>query len=347
MSHFNQAYIWRSSKHSLRIEPRTIWVCLGLLLAIFCISIWSIGAGDFPIAVPDIFASLFGNGSKSHDFIIFRLRLPRLFTGIAVGACLGMSGAIFQSLARNPLASPDVIGFNAGATLGAVAMIIIFGASALGVALGAMTGGVLTALLVFILSWRGGISPYRLVLVGIGIGLTAYAGVDFIMTRSDIFSAAAATQWITGSLNASLWRDVYFAAISFGILGAAALAWQMPLNRLEMGDDMAQALGVRINAVRIMMTLIGVLLASVAVAIAGPITFVALVAGPIARRLTNGSGACLGAAALVGILVLISADLAGRMAFAPTQLSAGVFTAIMGAPFLLWLLATQIRKGAM
>lgn len=347
MSNIANGYVLRRGGFSIRFEGRVIIASLGLIAVIIAISIWSISAGDFPMSVGDVLASLTGQGSKTHDFIIFSLRLPRLLTGLAVGAAFGMSGAIFQSLARNPLASPDIIGFNSGAALGAVILIIAFDASGAAVTLAAIGGGLATAALVFILSWRGGINPYRLVLVGIGIGFTAYAGVDFLMTRSDIFAAAEATQWLTGSLNARVWRDVYTTGIGFAILAPIALFLQISLDRLEMGDDMAAALGIRINMVRACIAIVGVLLVSLAVASAGPIAFVALVAGPIARRLSDSSGPCLGTAALVGALVLISADLAGRMVFAPNQLPAGVFTAIMGAPFLLWLLATQIRKGAM
>lgn len=342
----NNAYIWRSKGFSVRFDPRTIWASLVLIAVIFLLCIWSISAGDFPMGIGDVFASLIGEGQKSHDFIIYKLRLPRLLTGMAVGAAFGMSGAIFQSLARNPLASPDIIGFNSGAALGAVIMIISFSATGFMIAVGAVAGGLLTALAVFLLSWKGGLNPYRLVLVGIGIGFTVYAGVSFLMTRTDIFYAAAAQHWLTGTLNARIWRDVYLTWLGFGLLAPMALALQMSLDRLEMGDDMAQALGIRINIVRALVAIIGVLMVSIAVAGAGPIGFVSLVAGPIARRLTLSSGACLGSAALVGALVLISADLAGRIAFA-AQLPAGVFTAVIGAPFLLWLLATQIRKGAM
>ena len=346
MSVLPKAYIWRNNSFSLRFDPRTIWACLALLAVIFMVAIWSISAGDFPLSVADIWASLIGGGQKSHDFIIYKLRLPRLLTGLAVGAAFGMSGAIFQSLARNPLASPDIIGFNSGAALGAVLMIVSFGASGIMIALGAVAGGLLTAMLVFILSWKGGLNPYRLVLVGIGVGFAVYAGVSFVMTRTDIFYAAAAQHWLTGTLNARIWRDVYMTWLGFGLLAPLALGLQMSLDRLEMGDDMARALGVRINLVRGLIAIIGVLLVSIAVAGAGPIGFVSLVAAPIARRLTFSSGACLGGAALVGALVLISADLVGRIGF-EAQLPAGVFTAIIGAPFLLWLLATQIRKGAM
>ena len=347
MTGFSQGRVLRRGGVSFRVSDRAVFTVTTLVAAIFAIGIWSISAGDFPISIAEVFQSLTGNGTKSHDFIVYSLRMPRLLTGVLVGAAFGMSGAIFQSLARNPLASPDIIGFNSGAALGAVTMIIVFNAAGLLVTFGATIGGMMTAALVFLLSWQRGISPYRLVLVGIGVGFTAYAGVDFLMTRSDIFAAAQATQWLTGSLNARVWRDVYVTGIGLAVLAPIAMYLQLALNRLEMGEELAAALGIRINMVRGLISLIGVLLVSLAVAAAGPIAFVALVSGPIARRLTDSSGPCLGTAALVGSLVLVSADLAGRQLFAPTQLPAGVFTAVLGAPFLLWLLATQIRKGAL
>lgn len=250
MNGFTAGYIIRKGGFSIRLGGRAIFAAFALLAALAAISIWSISAGDFPMSVSDVFASLIGKSSKAHDFIVFSLRLPRLLTGLTVGAAFGMSGVIFQSLAQNPLASPDIIGFNSGAALGAVILIIAFGASGMAVTLAAIGGGLATAALVFILSWRGGISPYRLVLVGIGVGFTAYAGVDFLMTRSDIFAATEATQWLTGSLNARVWRDVYTTGIGLAILAPIALFLQTSLDRLEMGDDMAAALGIRINLIR-------------------------------------------------------------------------------------------------
>lgn len=338
--------IVRSNYFSIRLEHRTILTAIFLCIAIFAVAVWSISVGDFPLSIKDVLASLMGNGSGAHDFIIFDLRLPRLLTGLLVGVALGMSGALFQSLAHNPLASPDIIGFNSGAALGAVLMIIVFNASGLLVTLGAVVGGFFTAIVVFSLSWREGLSPYRLVLVGIGVGFTAYAGINFLMTRTDIVTAASATHWLTGSLNTSVWSDVYITGIGLIIVIPIVLFLQKSLDHLEMGNDMAAVLGIRINFVRAIATFVGVFLAALAVAAAGPIPFVALVSGPIARRLINRSGPCLGNAALVGILVTLSADLAGRMIFAPMQMPVGVFTAIMGAPFLLWLLTMQIRKGA-
>jgi iron complex transport system permease protein len=337
---------WRGM--SVRYEPRVISVNLALAALLALLAVWSISAGDFPIPFGDVIATLFGQGQGSNPFIVFGLRLPRLLTGIAVGAAFGISGAIFQSLARNPLASPDIIGFNSGAALGAVTMIIVFGATGLFVALGALAGGLATAVIVYLLSIQGGaMSPLRLVLVGIGVGFAAYAGVEFLMTRSDIFEAAAAQAWLTGSLNARVWLHVVTIGIGLAVLVPAALVVQRSLDRLESGDDMAAALGVKVEQTRLFAAVAGVLLAALAVASAGPLAFVALVSGPVARRLIDASGSSLFTSAMVGAVLVTVADLAGRLLFAPMQLPVGIFTAVIGAPYLLWLLATQIRKGAM
>jgi iron complex transport system permease protein len=339
--------VWRRNGLSLRLTARGIEINLVLLCAVAALGIWSICSGDFPLPLGGVLSALIGQGDGPADFIVFGLRLPRLLTGIFTGMALGMAGAIFQSLARNPLASPDIIGFDAGAALGAVTLVIVFGATGTLVALGAIGGGLLTAIIVFVLAWNKGVTPLRVVLVGIGVGFFAYAGVDFLMTRSDLFEAAAAQAWLTGSLNARVWSHVWIIATGLVVVVPIAFALQTALDRIELGDDLATALGIRVNTARIMASLTGVLLAALAVASAGPLPFVALVSPSIARRLANGTGTMLLTSALVGAVVTTSGDLVGRLAFAPVQLPAGVFTAIVGAPYLLWLLATQIRRGAM
>jgi iron complex transport system permease protein len=294
-----------------------------------------------------VLATLAGQGEGSENFVVLGLRLPRVLTGIFAGIAFGVAGALLQSLARNPLASPDIIGFDAGAAFGAVATVILFGATGAAIAAGALAGGLLAAAIVLAVSWHNGIAPLRLVLIGIGAGAFFYAGMNFLLTRSDIFEAAAAQAWLTGSLNARVWLHVGISAFGALILVPAALALNAALERLELGDDLAAALGTRVEAMRIAAGLVAVLLASVAVAAAGPLPFVALAAAPLARRMTGASGPTLFTAGLVGAVIVLGADLMGRLAFAPVQLPAGIFTAILGAPYLLWLLATQIRKGTM
>lgn len=342
-----RGHVFRTPGLSIRIRERSLVVGGALVLAIAGLSLWALAAGDFPLALNRVLATLAGQGEGSENFIVLGLRLPRVLTAIFSGIAFGVAGALLQSLARNPLASPDIIGFDAGAAFGAVATVIVFGATGAMIAVGAIGGGLAAAAIVLIASWRNGVAPLRLVLIGIGAGAFFYAGMNFLLTRSDIFEAAAAQAWLTGSLNARVWLHVGIAGIGAALLVPAALALHAALERLEMGDDLAAALGTRVEAVRVAAGLVAVLLASVAVAAAGPLPFVALAAAPLARRMTGASGPTLFTAGLVGAVIVLGADLMGRIAFAPVQLPAGIFTAVLGAPYLLWLLATQIRKGSM
>lgn len=332
---------------SVRIHPRSIAVCAILIALSLTFATWSIMVGDFPLSVRQVLASVFGDGGEDAEFIVQTLRLPRALTAILVGAALGMSGAVFQSLARNPLGSPDIIGFESGAAFGAVLVIVVFGGSSLQVAGGAVLGGIVTALLVYVLAWKRGLAASRLVLVGIGIGFTATAAVDYLITRADIYDVQRAAIWLTGSLNGRSWDHVRTVGFALLVLGPMAVLGQRALDRLELGDDAASALGVRVNRAKLGLVVVAVALAALAVAAAGPITFVAFVAGPIARRLVNSPGACIVPAAFVGALVTVVADLAARRVIAPTELPVGIMTAVIGAPYLIWLLMRRARTGAL
>ena len=336
--------VWRRGPWSLRLLRRSVRASVGLALALLLLMMASLCLGDYPLSPGEVWRSLLGEGEGA--FVVSALRAPRMLTGAFAGACLGLSGAMLQSLARNPLASPDLLGFTQGAGLGAVATIVLVGPGGC-VTAGAVGGGLLAATLVGLLSWQDGLRIWRVVLVGIGVGFTLWAGIDLLMTRGDIFEATAATQWLTGSLNSRLWSHVAISGLGLAALGPLALALGRPLDRLGMGKDVAVALGVRVGAVRLSGVATAVLLAAVAVSTCGPVAFVALVAGPLGRRVANSPGAGLVPAALTGAVLLVAADLVGRTALAPLQLPAGLFTALLGAPYLLWLLAMQIRKGAL
>ncbi|MEM9439477.1 MAG: iron chelate uptake ABC transporter family permease subunit [Pseudomonadota bacterium] len=337
--------VWRLGPISLRFEQRALVAAVGLTFGLLLVSLLSLSAGSYPMNALEALKSALGVGDQAHDFIVHQIRLPRLLTGVLAGAAFGVSGAIFQSLARNALASPDVLGFNAGCSLGAVAAIVFISTDVLTVTLGAVLGGVIAAALVFGLAWQNGIAPFRLILIGIGIGAMLYASVDFLLTRTDIYRAGQAIEWLIGSLNARNWGHVERTSIGLVLLLPIALSLQYGLNRLALGDDLATGLGLSINRLRLLACLVGVLLVALAVSVVGPIAFVAFVAGPIARRIAATSSAALGTSALVGAIVLTAADIAGRVALPETDLPAGVFTAILGAPYLLWLLSTQFRKG--
>jgi iron complex transport system permease protein len=332
---------------SIRVDPRSIVVCSSLATAIVVIGVWSISVGDFPIPIRDVVATLLGNPTEDSEFIVGTLRLPRVLVGIGVGAAFGMSGAIFQALVRNPLASPDIIGFNSGAALGAVTVIVVVGGSSLAVSIGALAGGLATSVLVYLLAYKRGVQAYRLVLVGIGVGFAITSVIDYTITRAAINDVQRAALWLTGSLNGRSWDEVRIVAVALAVLGPLAVLMQRTLDRLDLGDDMAAALGVKVGRAKLLLVLVGVGLAALGVAAAGPVAFVAFVAGPIARRLLSSPRACVVPAAFVGALVVVTADLAARRILAPTELPVGIMTAVIGAPYLLWLLTRQARTGAL
>ena len=341
------ARVVRAGSFSVRVDVRSVTVCSLLLAGTLVVATWSIMMGDFPLSVRQVLSGVFGDGGDDAEFIVQTLRLPRALTAILVGAALGMSGAVFQSIARNPLGSPDIVGFQQGAAFGAVLVIVSWGGSSLAVAGGAVAGGVVTALLVYVLAWKRGLSSSRLVLVGIGIGFTAAAGVDSLITRADIYDVQRAAVWLTGSLNGRSWDHVRTVGLALLVLAPLVIIGQRSLDRLDLGDDTAAALGVRVNRAKLGLIVMAVGLSALAVAAAGPIAFIAFVAGPIARRMVDSPNACVVPAAFVGAFVLTAADLVARRVLAPTELPVGVMTAIIGAPYLLWLLTRRARTGAL
>ena len=228
---------------------RTVVVSIGLGVAIFVTFCVSISVGDFPIPLRDVVPAIFGYGNEDADFIVRTLRLPRALTGLLVGAAFGLSGAIFQSLARNPLASPDIIGITSGASAAAVFMIVVVGGSYLQVSVGAFVGALLTALAIYVLAWKRGVSPYRLVLVGIGVAAMLASVTAYLLTRAEIFDAQRATVWLTGSLNGRSWDHVRPLAIALAVLVPAVLVLSRPLRAMQLGDDTATGLGVAVERV--------------------------------------------------------------------------------------------------
>lgn len=325
-------------------RTRSIFVSLGLCIAIAIVFCVSVTVGDFPIPLSDVVPAILGFGDPDSDFIVRTLRLPRALTAVLVGAAFGLSGAVFQSLARNPLASPDIIGVTAGASAAAVFVIVFVGGSHVVVAMAAFIGALATAALVYLLAFKRGMSPYRLVLVGIGIGAVLSAITSYLLTRAEIYDAQRATVWLTGSLNGRGWEHVRPVAVSLAVLVPVLLWLARPLRVMQLGDDAARGLGVPVERTRVGLVVVGVALAAVATASAGPVAFVAFVAAPIARRLTR-SPLTIIPAALTGALLVVASDLVGRRIFAPTELPVGVITGLVGAPYLLWLLARSNRIG--
>ena len=331
---------------STRLDGRSFVVTLVVLAVALTVFAWSLTVGDYPVPLSDVLASLVGRGDGGTDFIVRTLRLPRGLVGLMVGASFGLSGAIFQRIARNPLASPDIIGINAGAAACAVLVIVIMHGTSDQVTLGALGGAIGTAVAVYLLAYRRGVTGYRLVLVGIGATAMLTSVTSYLMTRAQIYDAQRAMVWLTGSLNGRSWDHVRPLVTALLVLVPVTLALARHLRVLDLGDDAARGLGTRVEGVRSGMLLAAVALAAIAVASAGPIGFVALVAPQIARRLVGGSSAALLPSAAVGALLLVASDLIARRVLAPTELPVGIVTAVLGAPYLLLLLARANRIGS-
>ncbi|MFI6438346.1 FecCD family ABC transporter permease [Streptomyces sp. NPDC050759] len=330
---------------SLRLDVRATVVVGLILLAALTASVVLIGTGDFPIPAGDVLKTLLGNGNAGQEFIINELRLPRVLVGLLVGASLGLGGALFQAISRNPLGSPDVLGLSQGATAGALTMIVLFSGSAAQVTLGALVGGLVTGFAIYLLAWKQGVHGYRLVLVGIGVSAIVTAVNGYLLTRSTLTEAAQAVVWMTGSLSGRDWTQVWPLLWLCAVLVPLVLANARGLRMMEMGDDVSNALGVRVERVRLLLLVAAVLLTAAATAAAGPVSFVALTAPQLARRLTRSPGPNLLPSLCMGATLLVTADWVSQKVFGADQLPVGVVTGVLGGVYLLWLLVTERRAG--
>ncbi|MET7658356.1 iron chelate uptake ABC transporter family permease subunit [Streptomyces sp. NPDC005349] len=330
---------------SLRLDIRGLVIVLVLLCVALAASVALIGTGDFLISATDVIRTLLGNGDAGQEFIVNELRLPRVLVGLLVGAALALGGALFQAISRNPLGSPDILGLGQGSTAGALVMIVLFSGSAAQVALGALVGGLVTGFAIYLLAWKRGVHGYRLVLVGIGMSAVMTAVNGYLLTKADIVDAARATVWMTGSLDGRDWNQVWPLLALCAVLVPVALTYARPLRMLEMGDDVANALGVRVERTRLVLLVAAVLLTAAATAAAGPVGFVALTAPQLARRLTRSPGPNIAASMCMGAALLVTADWISQRAFGADQLPVGVVTGVVGGVYLLWLLLSERKAG--
>ncbi|MFT4108379.1 FecCD family ABC transporter permease [Propionicimonas sp.] len=325
---------WRSGLRRRTVAVSAVLVAV--MLALFVLALLLGAAGLTPA---EVWSAFTGTASRSVRFVVLELRLPRALAAVLVGVCLGLAGAVFQSVLRNPLASPDVLGVTGSAGAAGVWGVLALRWSGLSLSLLAIAGGVLGALLIAGITWRRGISGLRLVLVGVGVAAFAGALTSYLLTTSDLRDAASAYTWLVGSLNGIGWPVV---AVTAGLatLAAVALVPQLRgLRALELGDDTATALGIRPDRTRALVLLTAVVLAAVAVGAAGPLSFVALMAPQVARRLVGRTSLSLVASAAIGGALVTGSDLLAQHAFPSVTLPAGVVTGVVGAPYLAWQLA--------
>ncbi|MFE9249063.1 FecCD family ABC transporter permease [Streptomyces sp. NPDC007088] len=328
------------------VRPRHLVVCAGLCVAVFLTLCWHVSVGEYPIPLPDVAHALLGSGDPGTLLVVRELRLPRAVVGLLAGLALGMSGALFQTMTRNPLASPDMIGLTQGAGTAVVAGIVLGWDFGLGTQALGLLGAFVSALLVYGLAWRRGTTGYRIILVGIGVSWMCLSATDFLVARGGRFQAQAALGWMVGNLNGRDWQQAAPLAASLAVLVPVTLLVGRLMRTLLLGDDVAQGLGTRVQLVRLVVLVTGVGLVAFATAAAGPVAFVALAAPQIAQRLCRTAWPPPLAAGLTGALVVLASDVVARELVPGTELPVGIVTGVLGAPVLLWLLIRVNRAGS-
>ncbi len=326
-----------------RLDRLSIFICLVLAALSIGVAALSLASGRYPIALVDVLAALAGHGDDQVRMIVVEWRLPRVALAFLLGGALAMSGAIFQSLTRNPLGSPDIIGFSAGSHTGALVVILLLSGGYYETATGALIGGILTAMAVYLLAYRRGVQGFRLIVVGIGVAAMLSAFNAWMIREADLQIAIGAAIWGAGSLNGLGFEQLVPVAIVLCIAGPLTLLLYRPMRQLEMGDDAARASGVTAARTRLLLMVLGVALTAIVTAAAGPISFIALAAPQIAKRLTRSAGVALISSALTGGLLLLAADWAAQHAFG-AQLPVGVMTVSIGGVYFIWLLIREGRK---
>lgn len=327
----------RRSWFALRFNVRVLAYTAVALAALIVLAIWSMTLGSYPLPFMDATQAALGQGTEESRFVVQTLRLPRVLSAALIGMALAISGAIFQGIARNPLVSPDIIGINAGATVFAVAWIILASDQTL-LPLAALVGALVTAAVIYTLSWKNGIATNRLILVGIGVGSVVAAGSTYLTVRFPIEQARPAIVWTMGSIYGSAWEDVILLGAALTVLAPLAIILMAPLRILQFGDVVTRSLGVSLERTRLLLIIVGCALAAVSVAIAGPIGFISLMVPHMARMIAGPqSGSVLLFTGVLGGCVLLLSDTVAQHLL-PVTLPVGVITAAVGAPYFLFLL---------
>jgi iron complex transport system permease protein len=327
------------------LRPRLLVVCLGLAVAAFLLFAVETSIGDISLPLTDVLRALVGASDPGTELIVHELRLPRSLAGLLVGIAFGVSGALLQTLTRNPLASPDMMGITQGAGTAVVAGIVLGWDGGLSTQALGLGGALLAALLVYALAWKRGTSGYRIVLVGVGVAWICTSATDYLMARGQRFQAQAALGWLVGNLNGRTWQQITPLAVAMAVLLPSALLLGRLLRTLELGDDVARGLGTRVQTVRVTVLLAAVGLVAFGTATAGPVAFVALAAPQVAQRLAGTAFPPPMGAGLTGAVMVLGSDLVARRLI-DTELPVGIVTGVLGAPVLLWLLVRANRAGS-
>ncbi|MER1998835.1 MAG: iron chelate uptake ABC transporter family permease subunit [Lysinibacillus sp.] len=329
-----------------RQKRKRQYVLMTAILVALCImlSIAMLMLGNTIYPFSDVLRALFGEQIKGVSFAVSTIRFPRLLAGIFAGFAFGVGGYIFQTMLRNPLANPNVIGITAGSSAAAVFCIIVLQASSTVISIAAVIGGLLTVLVIYMLSKGSSFSIGRLILIGIGIQAMLNAFISYLMIIGKSQDIPTAMRWLSGSLNGAKLESVLPLMAIIIICLPILLYFSKDLEMLELGEQAATALGINTNKTRIILMVAAVLMIALATATTGPIAFIAFLAGPIAKKLVGNGFSSMIQAGLVGIILVLAADLIGQFAF-ETRYPVGVITGIIGAPYLIYLLIRINRKG--
>lgn len=331
---------------ALVVRPRAVAVGAVLVIAGAALAVAAVGTGEIPLSPGEVVRGLVGAGDPGTTFVVRDLRLPRVVCAVLAGVALGVSGAVFQALTRNPLGSPDIVGFQQGAAVGALVVITVLEGTGRAVSAGALAGGGLVAAAVYLLAREGGrTSGYRLILIGIAFAFLMTALTEYLLARARVEDAQEGLRWLFGSLNGRTWEDVAPLALGLAVLLPCAVPAGRALRALELGDDAAHGLGVRVERTRVGLVALAVALVSVSTVAVGPVAFVALTAPQIARRLARAPAPPLVCSALTGAVLVLAADVAAQRLVPETSVPVGVMTGALGGLYLAWLLTISWRSG--
>jgi len=343
--------IMRSTNNSIIIKhayykrrARAIIANVSLIAIVLCICIMMLLYGNTNYSLDVVIRVLRGENIQGATFAIATLRLPRMLSGLLVGIAFGIAGNTFQTMLRNPLASPDIIGVTSGSSVAAVFCILVLGLSGPAVSIISVISGLLVSMLIYLLSKDISFSGSRLILIGIGIQAMLQAAISFLLLKASQYDVPGAMRWLSGSLNGMTMKGIPTLFIVVMVFGIISLLFTKYLQVLELGDEFATTLGIRLNLVRIILILSAVFLIAFATSTTGPIAFVAFLAGPIASKIVGRGSSNVLASGLVGALLVLSSDMIGQYVFS-TRFPVGVITGILGAPYMLFLLICINRRG--
>ncbi|MCX4564046.1 FecCD family ABC transporter permease [Streptomyces sp. GTA36] len=335
--------VLRHRRIAVRLQWRSVVVCTVLAVAIAGTAVLAMMTGSYSLSPGQVLSALTGRETDIVHDIVVEWRLPRVTAALVFGAALGVSGAVFQSLLRNPLADPGIVGFTQGSYTGALIVILVVNGTYVQLVGGALLGGMATAVAVYVLAYRRGVQGFRLIIVGIGVAAMLESLNTWLILKADLDQAMSAAAWGAGSLNGVSWDQVVIGGACIAVLLLLAGMLSRPMRQMELGDDAALSQGVRVSPARLGLLLVGVALTATVTAASGPIAFISLVAPQIGRRLARTAGITLAPAAFVGALMCLASDYLAQHV-APTPLPVGIITVVLGGGYLGYLLFTEARR---